>query len=184
MNHEQPTHRKALTIAHGTLGCLAAMLFPLGAILLRLLPHVQHPGILHGHPVSVHAGVLWGAYVLYLMSIALGIALLVQLMHGTSRPVDTHTILGAVMTALVLVQPWVGWRMHMLWVRLNGLNRSSSSSDADVPKRDLTRINSQKYENELKRMRERLATWHVWAGRLNVLGVLVNGGLGLAKSTF
>jgi hypothetical protein len=158
--------RHSLTTAHAALASIAAILFPLAAILLRALSWLEGlPPVVHDRPVTIHAGIMWTAYLLYLIGIVTGIVLLAGSFKAGCRSIDVHAILGFVVTALLLMQPWIGWYAHVLWARLTDMDLPSGNVSGGVARHQEVR-------------RRWLAQWHVWAGRAIVLGALINGGLG------
>jgi hypothetical protein len=116
---------------------------------------------------------MWTAYVLYLIGIITGFVLLARSFEAGHRSMDAHAILGLVLTAFILVQPWVGWYIHILWKNLTA-NVESLPAEDTFPGSEMRR-----------NMRRRwLAQSHVWAGQVIVLGALINGGLGVYSEDF
>lgn len=90
--------------AHGVIGCVTfALLFPLGGILLRLLPG----------RLSLWLHAIWQILALCLAIVTLGMG--VWLAKGTAYIETYHAILGMLVIAGVCLQPVTGWLHHRLF---------------------------------------------------------------------
>ncbi|KAL1867893.1 hypothetical protein Daus18300_006168 [Diaporthe australafricana] len=102
--------------AHGIVATLAfVILFPLGAILLRLIPGRWS--------VRIHYVVQILAWLVYIAGFALGVVLLKMMPSRggssllSSSPNNAHPIIGIVVFAMLLVQPLLGYIHHRQFKR-------------------------------------------------------------------
>lgn len=102
--------------AHGIVATVAfVILFPLGAILLRIIPGRWS--------VRIHFVVQILAWLLYIAGFALGVVLLRMLPSGagqsllSSSPANAHPIIGIVVFAMLLIQPLLGYIHHRQFKR-------------------------------------------------------------------
>ncbi|KAI9850796.1 MAG: hypothetical protein M1838_005051 [Thelocarpon superellum] len=92
--------------AHGILmGIAFALLYPLGAITLRLL---RVRGVLW-----IHAGIQMLAYAMSLVAFGMG-CWLCWLFHDWRDP---HYVIGIIVVGLITLQPVTGWIHHALYVK-------------------------------------------------------------------
>lgn len=101
---------------HGIFASIAfILLFPLGAILIRL---GNFPGL-----IWVHAGLQMFAWLLFITAFGLG------LYYGVTDHSmnETHPIIGIVLFVLMLFQPLLGWLHHRRFVRTGARSFSSYS---------------------------------------------------------
>lgn len=90
--------------AHGIIGTVTfALLFPLGGILLRLLPG----------RLSLYLHAIWQVLALCLAIVTLGMG--VWLAKGTAYIETYHAILGIIVIAGVCLQPVTGWLHHRVF---------------------------------------------------------------------
>ncbi|KAI1864250.1 hypothetical protein JX265_008621 [Neoarthrinium moseri] len=114
---------------HGILAALAfAVLFPIGAILMRVIPG-RFAWIIHALTQAV-------AYIIYIVAAALGIYIvrMVRLPPSGSSlfqesQYNAHPIIGLVVLAVVFFQPVLGWVHH---VRFKRLGRRTAWSQAHL----------------------------------------------------
>ncbi|KAF7125598.1 hypothetical protein CNMCM5793_001837 [Aspergillus hiratsukae] len=133
--HLVPSYAKA----HGILMSVAfVLILPFGATLLCLFKSK--------HAVWIHVGIQLTGWGLMLGGLATGLRVgkIIDRLHN-----NTHTILGTVIVAFMLLQPFLGAIHHWMYIRKKAQTRTP------------------------------LAPVHVWLGRILIVLGMVNGGLGL-----
>ena len=140
-------------VAHGVMAAVAwAILFPIGAILLRL--NINHPIIL-----KLHMYLQMFAYLVYVAAAGMGIWLAMQLESYFDVWSDPHLPIGLAILVFASLQPVLGWVHHRIY-RARSLALDTTNRGPRPGRTIWGRL-------------------HLWLGRCLITLGIINGGLGL-----
>ena len=149
--YKNKTH--TILVAHAVMACAAwVLLFPLGAVLLRL--NINHPAI-----TRLHATIQLCTYALFILSSVAGVWVAVETQPFIRIWEEPHVVIGLIILGLATFQPFIGYIHHRIY-RLRARTLSATRR-GPRPKRTVW------------------AHFHIWLGRALITLAIINGGIGL-----